>query len=555
MRPFGLVLFIFFWLSIDPPHAIAALPDSLVKAIKKPDSQHLWELQIGWINALAEANYSTKRLESMAEELVASAQLEHEALQADYFFCAGLFYENLLENVPMALEQYDWAFKTAKTVDNRKMMAAALWQSMSALARLQLYEQALQYLFRVEAVLQEYNYNGFESLAVKMLEMGAVFFNTANYQVAIQYYEKAFTFKGLENDKKSLMYAYNTLGLAYQRIADFDPALKRFSQSHALAKEIGDQFWEALTFGNMGAIYFEQGKYALALDHLFYDIEVSNRLGVWNSAANACVFVARIYKRQANYALATAYLDTALTLHNKAPLNTTRLGIYEQYADVFTQSGDYAQALHYYTAARKLADSIQTEVKAREHKVLLQKHRFELQDQKRLWQENQQKLTKHNHYAALMLMVAALILLIVLIAWYFDRKKLLNISKQNKEDIRKNFIKKELQLIKKELDFRLNWAKRFPGALVDVLPNPSFWESMKLQYDELNDHFSAKTKANHPEINGEEILLLMLLRMKFSFEDACLLCGFEDPEKQRMQLRKKLGLRQHQELELMVESL
>lgn len=555
MRPFGLVCFIFFWLCVNPLASQAALPDSLVNAIKKPDSQRLRAVQQAWLNSLLKANYSTERLTAMAEELVAAAQLENEALRADYYFSAGLVYENLLENVPMALQQYDLAFQAGKAVDNRSMMAASLWQSMSALARLQLYEQALQYLFRVEAVLQEYNYNGFESLASKMLEMGAVFFNTGNYQVAIQYYEKAFSFKGLEKNKKALMYACNTLGLAYQRVKDFEPALKRFSQSHSIAKELGDQFWEALTYGNMGAVYFEQGKYALALEHLYYDIAVSTRLGVWNSAANACVFVASVYKQQGLLNKAIAYLDSALILHDKSPVIATKLRIFEKYAEVYAQKRDFENAFKFYTAAHMLSDSIQADVMDQERKLLQQKHRFELQDQKRLGELNQAKLTANNNHWLVFSLITSILLVAALVAWRIDRKKLNTAAYNNSKEVRENFIKKELQLVKKELDFRLNWAKGHPDSATDVLPAPAFWENMKLQYDELNDHFSAKTKANHPEINGNEIILLMLLRMKFSFEDACLLVGFKAPDEQRQLLHKKLGLRQQQALEPMVESL
>lgn len=503
-----------------PANGGAAVPDSIRTALAQLKDDPLRQFQQDLIAQLKDTSLSIPQKEKLVDELLDLAtSAKKPAFSLAGAYTAGLIYQYILDNGAMALYAYELAFTSAEQQNNRSEMAAALWQSMSTLAELQLYDEALRYLFKVEAVLQEYNYSGFESIALKMLEMGSLFFKTGNYDVAIQYYEKAFSFRYLEKDKRTLMYAYNTLGLAYQMVKQYDKAVQSFEQSHRLGNELGERFWAALAYGNTGAVYFEQGRFEDALGHLLYDIEVSQELGVWNSAANACILVARIYRRQGKLELTKNYLDLANSLDNKQSVWKTRNGIYEQYAKLYTELGDYKSALSYHKAFKALSDTMNNDKLQLEQLMLARKHRFELQNQERIHREQTTELEQSLQEARRLNWVFALVSLGLIAGFVLQFKRNKKQRKKLTNNFRKTIEKKEFALLRKEIQhyvMMLQALKKQEIPLHTFLPDVAYWEDFRHKFDDIHEHFFSKTKSNHPDLTHQDILWLALLKLKFS---------------------------------------
>ncbi|GEM_PF-2043805 len=539
----------------------AALPDSISRQLNSLSNKPLRDFQETLITRLQDSTIAVETKESIAIELIRKGELLQDAKRKpSYFFTSGLIFQRCIDNGAMALYAYDKSFIANEALNDRAGMAASLWQSMSTLADLQLYEEALRYLFKVESILQQYNYQGFGALASKMLDMGALFFQTGNYEVAIQYYEKAFTFRDIETDKAVMMHAFNTLGLAYQRIASYPEALKNFQQSHALANQIGDRFWSALTYGNMGAVYFEQSSYENALGHLLYDLKVSQELGVWNSAANSATFIARIYRRQKKLDIAKSYLDMALEMDAKATAWRTRNNIYEQYSKLFAELGDYKQAYQFELAHELLSDSMQASQQDKEQLLLARKHRFELQDQaKSAAVQIETYESKLSEYGRLLAVMTVVLLLMGLgLAFSFRRhSSLLN---QFKQQQRAEIQRKELNLLRKQLLLYVHLLKQLPSSDTNrqkLLPDAGFWELFRHKFDEVFPHFFSKTKSNFPELSHQDILLIALLKLKMETSPMQLLFDLTDTAWQewKQATERKLGIQAGKDLEKIVESL
>ncbi len=541
-----------------PVRGNATVPDSIRTALSQLKDDPLREYQQQLTTQLKDTSLSYDAKESLVNGLLALANNTKKAelgIRAAYM--AGLVYQYALDNGAMALYAYEQAFRLAELSNNRSQMAASLWQSMNTLAELQLYDEALRYLFKAESVLQEYNYTDFESIAQKMLEMGSLFFNTGNYDVAIQYYEKAFSFKDLEKDKRVLMHACNTLGLAYQMVGQYDKAVERFELSHKLGNELGDRFWAALAYGNTGAVYFEQGRYEDALGHLLYDIEVSQELGVWNSAANACILVARIYRKQGKLSLSKTYLDLANSLDMKHSVWKTRNGIYEQYARLYSELGDYKQALAYHQAFKALSDTMNNDRLQKEQLMLARKHRFELQNQERISREKTAELQQSVQDVWRLTGVFAFISLLLLVGFVFQFNR--NRSQRQKltENYRKTIQKKEFALLKKEIQLYvsvLQALKKQHIPLHAFLPDAAYWEDFRHKFDDIHAHFFSKTKSNYPDLTQQDILWLALVKLNFSETEIQLLFDtaiFDWTE----HISRKLGAQQGVKLPQLVERL
>jgi tetratricopeptide (TPR) repeat protein len=467
-----------------------------------------------------------------------------------------LFEKLVASNGARALHEFENAFHSAEVIGDRKGMASALWQSMSILTDLHLYEEALQYLFRVEAVLQKYNYQGFSSLSLKMMEMGQVFFQTENYEVAIQYFEKALAFKNGGLNRAQQMHARNTLGLAYQRTRDYVNAVANFENSHQLAEDLGDKFWSALTYGNIGAVHFEQGQYDLALERLLFDYEKSQELGVWNSAANAAVFMARIRIKEKNFLLAKEILEKALQIDAKGSELTTRRNIYMLLSEVNKEMKQFKLAFEFGRMYALLNDSIQTARIEADRVEKGKQFTFQIQEKERLLE---QKKTEESKYLSQLYMLRSLlvgVLFILFLVFVYSFKLKESTKKDLKIILEQDIEKRLLEAEKRSWQKIVNYARINGHSGLEALFEPSDIENFKHRYDAVNNHFFARLKASHPEVNQDDINKLVLVQTGIQLDDILGILNIDTDEWQiwENQLKRKLNGKESDNLKkLLVE--
>jgi tetratricopeptide (TPR) repeat protein len=554
LLPKGLSTFLLILLSL---YSNADISDSLIRIHNEKDEVQFEEKRNNWLSQLQNGQLSEKDVQRIRKSFVQTIESEKdETLVYRYVYSFGLFEKLVVSNGARALHQFENAFHSAELNGDSKGMASALWQSMSILTDLHLYEEALQYLFRVEAVLQKYNYQGFSSLSLKMLEMGQVFFQTENYEVAIQYFDKALAFKNGGLNKSQQMHARNTLGLAYQRTQSYVNAIANFEKSHQLAEEIGDKFWSALTYGNIGAVLFEQGKYDLALERLLFDYEKSQELGVWNSAANAAVFMARIRIKEKNFLLAKGILEKALQIDAKGSEITTRRNIYMLLSEVNNEMKDYKLAFEYGRLYSLLNDSIQTARIESDRVERMKQFTFQIQEKERLLEQKQIEVNKYSSKLNMLqsLLIGAMVMLFIVFVYFFKRRNshLKEIKTKLEQDIEKRLLEAE----KRSWQKMVNYARTNGHTGLESLFESSDIDNFKHRYDAVNNHFFARLKASHPEINQDDIHRLVLVQTGISLNDIYNILNSSPEEWQNWenQLKRKLNGKEGDSLKkLMVE--
>lgn len=539
--PKGLSTFLLILLCL---YSNANISDTLIRIHNEKDEVQFEEKRNNWLSLLQNGQLSEKDVQRIRKSFVLIVENENdETLVYRYVYSFGLFEKLVASNGARALHQFENAFHSAELNGDSKGMASALWQSMSILTDLHLYEEALQYLFRVEAVLQKYNYQGFSSLSLKMLEMGQVFFQTENYEVAIQYFEKALAFKNGGLNKAQQMHARNTLGLAYQRSKSYVNAITNFEKSHQLAEEIGDKFWSALTYGNIGAVLFEQGKFDLALERLLFDYEKSQELGVWNSAANAAVFMARIRIKEKNYLLAKEILEKALQIDAKGSELTTRRNIYMLLSEVNNEMKDYKLAFAFGRMYSLLNDSIQT-TRIEEDRVEKKKQfTFQIQEKERLLEQKQIEASRYLSQLHMLRVLLAGVIFILLMVFAYSFKRKERNHKDMKTNLEQDIEKRLLEAEKRSWQKIVSIARAKGHTELESLFESSDIDNFKHRYDAVNNHFFARLKASHPEVNQDDIFRLVLVQTGIQLDDIHYILNSSPDEWQNWEnkLKRKLN--------------
>lgn len=142
-----------------------------------------------------------------------------------------------------------------------------------------------------------------------------------------------------------VMSLYNTFGMAYKALAEFDSAHVNYDRAAKIAYYIKDEFWIGLVAGNKGEAYVAEGCYQEGLPGLKKDIWISKKYKSWESTSYSMVTVGRLYISIGDVARANAYMDSAKSIHDKyIPQQPIPLQYWLLSADVEFEKGHYEKA-------------------------------------------------------------------------------------------------------------------------------------------------------------------------------------------------------------------
>jgi two-component system, sensor histidine kinase and response regulator len=213
--------------------------------------------------------------------------------------------------------------------------------------------------------------------------------------------------------KQSVISTYNTIGLIFQKRQQWDKAIANFRKAIFYAQKFKEEFWEGLAIGNIGTIYYKQGKFEEALPLLRKDIEISIKHHTYSNAVVSLCDIVRIHLTQQNYTEARKIWEEATLYIEKVPAIKEELGIFATYYEVsalyYENLKDYERAL-YYRKKYEEADKENTNFKREEDlKSIKFKYDYELK------QRDIATLTKQNEEQRFYLYIIGFSLLVLIL--------------------------------------------------------------------------------------------------------------------------------------------
>jgi adenylate cyclase len=151
---------------------------------------------------------------------------------------------------------------------------------------------------------------------------------------------------------------FNYIGIIYQRLSNFEEALKNHSASLKIREEIGDKLGIALSYNNIGTIYKLQGSYPEALKNYFASLKIKEETGDKQGIANTYNNIGIIYREQDNYPEALKYYYASLKIKEEIG---DKQGIARTYNNIGVINNDqhnFTEALKSYFASLKIREEI-----------------------------------------------------------------------------------------------------------------------------------------------------------------------------------------------------
>ncbi|MEM7101975.1 MAG: CHAT domain-containing tetratricopeptide repeat protein [Bacteroidota bacterium] len=200
-----------------------------------------------------------------------------------------------------------------------------------------------------------------KDLAYSYLRVGKNYFETGDYDRALEYYAPSLTtyidFYG--NVHPRVAEVYNHSGMAYFRKLDYTLAAENFSKALDILSDpsINNLERQTICLNNLGAVFYQEKKYNKALEYYKQSIAITKKLKIENEVfALNHMNIGLAYKGLEQYDQSADYLNTALEIGERLfGENDPRLAIYyDNLAELSAVQKNYQTTLNYYQDAIQL---------------------------------------------------------------------------------------------------------------------------------------------------------------------------------------------------------
>lgn len=371
--------------------------------------------------------------------------------------------------------------------------------------------------------------------------------------------------------KHNTMSQYNTIGLCWKRIGNYDSAFFYFDKAMQLATLLNEKIWQSIISGNEGQVYFSQQKYAFAKPLLQYDYQYSKNYGEFGSAANSLQWVARINLIEGKKDSALRQVKEAMQLLQKDFNPNYLQNICYAAADAYRAFGNYDSVYKYSQLYNHLHDSIERTVADSRLEIA----RIRLDDLqnalaiKNLNKEKEAEKLKRDFILAAIVMLSVIVILLLnrqrqksnhqqqlalrekalAEAEVAGAKEQLNLFKQN-------IIEKTTLIDKLEEQIHDKKISAEQLQIADELSRQTIlteedWDKFRKLFEKIYPGFFIKLKQKAPDITVAEQRMAALTRLHLTAKQIASMLGIsvDSVHKTRQRLRQRLQVSADSNLE------
>jgi tetratricopeptide (TPR) repeat protein/DNA-binding CsgD family transcriptional regulator len=363
--------------------------------------------------------------------------------------------------------------------------------------------------------------------------------------------------------KLRIMEGYNTLGLCYEKLGQYESALASFDKGIQQADHIGHAFYRTLMEGNKGDVYFLQGRYDEAEPLLRTDYEQSIRNNELANAANSLQWLGRIQVIRGNAREGLALIRKADSLLTNEGFEEFHMRLYSSFQQAFTSLRMPDSAAYYQEKAQMHALQLER-LKTKDQTTVVN---LLLDQQKQLRQtltlkEEKKRVELIRNFSLVLVLVLSIAGFL-----YINRLQLKAKHKQLQADMAiaaarhdldqfttmmrdKNQLIETLQgqLMHKEQDaIRIERIEELSQL---TMLTSADWDRFKLLFTQVYPNFFTELTERVPDVTQAEMRMAALIRLRMSTREAAKLLGISENSvrKTRYRLRDRLGLQDEKDL-------
>jgi tetratricopeptide (TPR) repeat protein len=451
------------------------------------------------------------------------------------------------------------------------------------------YSKAISYLVLAEKSCDTLIRNDSIQTSVKRLyailytNFGIVYHSLDSIQKPLDYFNRALHYAEEIKDSNRIAASHSNIGMMYKAMNKFDLAYPEYLKALKISQAIGNRDYEKATLNNIASMYFNQEIYDSALIYYMKALSLVKETGDKYGLSLINRNIASIYLKEGNYKLAFENAYRALEYSQEVASLQEIYSNYELLSEIFKSTGDYKQALYYYTHYTALKDSV-SGAETRENIADIQtKYETEKKEKENLLLKKDIEIEKRKSDS---LKILAIILIIAgmvsLMLFYFIRKNAINKKKlaesvaarlEDKVAHQKRELASSTLTLSRNLEFinsliedieviskQVNNDKVYASInrLIKKLEHQNsdkYWEEFETRFQEIHRHFYQKLHENFVGLTPNEVKLCALLKMGMNTKEICSVTfqSVRAVEAARLRLRKKLKMKNEENLAIFLQ--
>jgi DNA-binding SARP family transcriptional activator/predicted ATPase len=183
--------------------------------------------------------------------------------------------------------------------------------------------------------------------AISLCALGVLFFDSGNYDAAIEHSLRALEIGQPIGDQSLLAEVHNNLGGVYHYLADFPKAIEHHQHALGLRRAMGDRRFEAASLYNLAIAYSDNGDNTSARQHLEQVCDICQTIGDRRVEGYGWVFLGLVLEEMGELEDARdAYLQ-GLELRREVGLHAMANDPLAGLARVATLEGNHSEAVEY----------------------------------------------------------------------------------------------------------------------------------------------------------------------------------------------------------------
>ena len=431
--------------------------------------------------------------------------------------------------------------------------------------------EALTYLVQALHIRDSLGINSFPNPERFEGVLVLILFSMGEYERCIFFSKRLFELGKNRLTPEIKMNSWNTVGVCYRRLGNYDSARVSFDSAQYFADLNGENtLWEGIISGNYGQLLLLQGKPDSARLLLEKDYVVNAQWNEWANAANALQWLARIDLQQGQIKAAQKKVHQALALLNDYPrADYLEFALFTA-ADVHRVLGQTDSFYYYLNRYVQVKDSLAKILKPDIVEIINLQLDKEVAEKRnnRLESKRQEERLWRNGLILLVLVITGSAIWIQ----FISRKRLEAERKLVK--IREEAAQINLKAAKEKLNFFTQILQDKNEAIADMetelqkikgvpeedsvrtlsegtLLTDNDWEKFRELFEVPYPGFLFRLKQKYPAITPAEIRMAALIRLNLSAKEMASMLGISTMSvyKSRQRLRQRMGVQTDTELE------
>lgn len=284
-------------------------------------------------------------------------------LQSYAFNKLGELHRNL-SNYDEALEYHKEAERLAKEANSIQFEVISLNMIGVVYRRMDVIKPALDYHKKALDLAKTVEHPSMEikhSIAVSQNSMGNIYLTLRQYDLAIEQFRKSLVIEQESGNILGLAINHQNLGYADESKGLLDLALTNYQKSLEYNEEINSEVGRVICYNSIGQVYIKQKRYKKAEAIIEQALVKALKLGDQFYIAFAYINMGWAQQELNMFEEAEENLTKGLDVAIKYNLRTSVVDAHKQLSDLYKKIGDFERSLNHYQEAIALEKTIFTD--------------------------------------------------------------------------------------------------------------------------------------------------------------------------------------------------